>query len=199
MNLREADLKVFQRLSIPVELIERAGIERVTDHEARERYGIRGGGDMGGIAFLYFDPHTMSNGRRRHYVRIRRDFPELEDGKTKKKYVAPYGDRKHLYFPPSPDFFADVTVPIILVEAEKSVLAFAAWSERTGRKILALALGGHGAGAGKLALRKLLRANGCLRWGQFPISISAAMGEKPMLRWIQIVELICSCRPRAPR
>src|SRR5947207_2219348 len=138
MNLRDSDLKVFQRLSIPIELIERAGIERVTDREAREQYGIRGSGDMSGLAFPYFEPLTMSNGRRRHYVRIRRDFPEIEDGKTKKKYVAPYGDRKHFYFPPSHDLFADVTVPIVLVEAEKSVLALAAWSERTGRKVLAL-------------------------------------------------------------
>src|SRR5437773_4877814 len=138
MNLRDADLKVCQRLSIPVELIQRAGVERVTDREAREQYGIRGSGDMAGIAFPYFDPESMSNGRRRHYARIRRDFPEIESGKVKKKYVAPYGDRKHFYFPPSPDLFADVTVPVVLVEAEKSVLALTAWSERTGRQILAL-------------------------------------------------------------
>ena len=38
------------------------------------------------------------------------------------------------YFPPSPEMVNDKTVPIVLVEAEKSVLALTAWSERTGRE-----------------------------------------------------------------
>jgi hypothetical protein len=128
MTLRDSDVEMLQRLRIPLGLIERAGIERVTDAEAREKYGIRGAGDMAGVAFPYFHPLTMANGRRRHYVRIRRDFPDSENGKEKKKYVAPYGDRKHFYFPPTPELFADVTVPIVLVEAEKSVLALSAWA-----------------------------------------------------------------------
>ena len=61
----------------------------MTDKEAREDYGIRGGGDMAGVAFPYFKPSTMLNGRRRWYLRIRRDHPEVEDGREKKKYVAP--------------------------------------------------------------------------------------------------------------
>jgi uncharacterized protein DUF3631 len=141
-TLTQADLEDFARLSIPAELLDLAGVVRVSDSEARSTFGIKGGGDMAGIAFQYFDPETMSNGRRRIYVRIRRDHPELEDGKLKKKYVAPYGDRKRLYFPPTPELFADVTVPIVLVEAEKSSLAMTAWSGRTGRRILPLAMGG---------------------------------------------------------
>ena len=140
--LTQADVERFAKLRIPPELLERAGVRRVTDHEAREEYGIRGSGDMAGISFPYYDPLTMANGRRRHYVRIRRDHPEFEDGRVIKKYVAPYGDRKHLYFPPTPEIFADVSVPVALVEAEKSVLALTAWCERTGRKLLPLALGG---------------------------------------------------------
>ncbi|MGB6248410.1 MAG: DUF3854 domain-containing protein [Terriglobales bacterium] len=46
------------------------------------------------------------------------------------------------YFPPSPEMVNDKTVPIVLVEAEKSVLALTAWSERTGQKIIAAGLGG---------------------------------------------------------
>jgi hypothetical protein len=142
MNLREPDLETFAKLRIPAELVERAGIVRVTDREAREVYGIRGAGDMSGIAFPYFEPASMGNGSRRWYVRIRRDHPEIENGREKKKYVAPYGDRKHFYFSPTPELFTDVSVPIILVEAEKSSLALTAWSERTGEKILPLAMGG---------------------------------------------------------
>jgi hypothetical protein len=142
VNLTPADLQMFSHLGIGPELLERAGVERVADAEARKACGIRGGGDMAGIAFPYFDPETMSNGRRRTYVRIRRDNPEGEDGKPKKKYVAPYGDRKKLYFPPTPELFVDIDVPIVLVEAEKSVLALTAWSERTKMKILTIGMGG---------------------------------------------------------
>jgi hypothetical protein len=153
-TLTHADKEGFAKLSIPAELLDLAGIVRVTDREARETYGIKGGGDMAGIAFPYFDPETMSNGRRRTYVRIRRDHPELEDGKPKKKYVAPYGDRKRLYFPPTPELFADVTVPIVLVEAEKSSLVMTAWAARTGRRILPLAMGGCYGWIGKTGIKE---------------------------------------------
>ena len=141
-NLTAADFETFAKLGVAPDLLELAGIARVTDAEARERYGISGSGDMAGIAFPYFDPETMSNGRRRTYVRIRRDHPELEEGKAKKKYVAPWGDRKRFYFPPTPEFFADTSVPIVFVEAEKSSLAMAAWAARTRQKILPIAMGG---------------------------------------------------------
>jgi hypothetical protein len=123
-------------------MLERAGVVRVTDREARDGYGIRGGGDMAGLAFQYFEPSTMANGRRRWYVRVRRDNPQIDGGKEKNKYMSPYGDRKHLYFPPCPELFSDTSVPIVLVEAEKSALALMAWSERAGRIILPLAMGG---------------------------------------------------------
>jgi len=145
---------MFEQLRIPPELVELAGIERVSNHDARETYGIKGGGDMAGIVFPYFDPESMTNGRRRHYARIRRDHPEMEDGKAKKKYVAPYGDPKHFYFPPCPELFADLSVPIVLVEAEKSALALLAWSERVGRKLLPLAMGGCWGWRGKVGIQE---------------------------------------------
>jgi hypothetical protein len=153
-NLTDADVASFARMGIPTELIEQARIKRITDAEARGEFGIRGGGDMAGIAFPYFEPATMANGRRRWYVRIRRDHPELEDGKEKKKYVAPYGDRKHFYFPPVPELFADVTVPIVLVEAEKSALAITAWAARAGRKVLPIAMGGCWGWSGKVGIKE---------------------------------------------
>lgn len=153
-NLTASDLEVFTRLRIPPELLQRAGVVRVTDREAREEFGIRGSGDMAGIAFQYFDPETMANGRRRSYVRIRRDHPEVEDGKQEKKYIAPYGDRKHLYFPPTPELFADVAVPIVLVEAEKSMLALTAWAAGVGRKILPLAMGGCWGWRGQVGIKQ---------------------------------------------
>ena len=45
MNLTPADLQIFARLGIGPELLERASVERVTDSEAREVYGVTGPGD----------------------------------------------------------------------------------------------------------------------------------------------------------
>jgi len=148
-----ADLEMFAKLRIPSELAERAGVVRVTDYQARQEFGIQGSGDMAGLAFPYFDPRSMANGKHRNYVRIRRDHPEIENGKPRKKYVAPYGDRSHLYFPPTPEHFADTSVPIVLVEAEKSVLAIAAWCDRTNRRFLPLATGGCWSWRGKIGIR----------------------------------------------
>jgi hypothetical protein len=97
VNLTDSDLKLFARLGIPGQLLARAGVERVTNQEAREKCGITGSGDMGGIAFHYFSP---VDGVRRT-CRVRCDHPEMESGKPKKKYIVPYGDRRHLYFVPA--------------------------------------------------------------------------------------------------
>jgi len=139
MNLTPADLAAFARLGIPVELVGTAHIERVTDAEAREKYGINGSGDRAGIIFPYCDPLTGL----RHTARLRRDRPDVEDGKETKKYLAPYGDKRHLYFVPGcAELVNDSTVPIVLVEAEKSGLALTAWAERTGQRLLPVGLGG---------------------------------------------------------
>ena len=39
-NLSPADFEIFERLKIPTYLVEDAQIERVTDNEARWKYGI---------------------------------------------------------------------------------------------------------------------------------------------------------------
>jgi putative DNA primase/helicase len=153
-SLLLGDLEMFAKLGIPAGLLERAGVLRVSDYEARQEFGIRGSGDMAGIAFPYFDPQTMHNGRHRCYVRIRRDHPDVEDGKQHKKYVCPYGDRKHLYFPPTPELFVDVAVPIVLVEAEKSALALTAWAARVGRKVLPISLGGVWGWIAKIGIKE---------------------------------------------
>jgi len=154
-QLNAADLTMFARLGIPVELLAPAGIRRVTDTEAREIYGIRGDGNMDGIVFPYFDPSTRS----RVTARLRRDTPEVVDGKLKRKYVCPYGDRRLLYFPPgAADLLADPNVPIVLVESEKAALALTAWASRRRRRILAVGLGG--AWGWKAKTGKTSNANG---------------------------------------
>ena len=149
------DTAMFSRLGIPAEFISQAGIERVTDREAREKYGIVGHGDMSGIVFSYMDP---MNGHR-WTARARRDNPELEGGKPRNKYISAYGDRRHLYFPPgSAELMHDPAVPIVLVEAEKSALALVTWAARMGRKLLPVADGRV------LGMARADRQGGELKW-----------------------------------
>ena len=139
--LSPADIAAFEKLRIPAELLATARTQRVTDREARDDYGIKAppSRDMAGIIFPYFSPLTG----KRVTARLRRDNPEIEDGKPKNKYVSPYGDGRHLYFPPGAALkLQDGDTPIALVEAEKSALALTSWADRVGMNLVTLALGG---------------------------------------------------------
>jgi putative DNA primase/helicase len=140
-NLTARDIEMFARIGVPPALLEEAHIERVSDKDARERFGIVGSAskNMAGIVFPYYS-HVTGH---RVTARIRRDNPEIEDGKPKNKYVSAYGDGRHLYFPPDAQRkLKESTMPIVLVEAEKSVLALTAWAQRTGIDLLPVGLGG---------------------------------------------------------
>jgi hypothetical protein len=135
-TLRADHAETLARLRIPPEMIESAGLRSVVDSEAREMLGLHGhcGADVSGILFPYFRPMTGD----RVGARIRLDHP-LPDGR---KYTMEQGCR-HLYFPPLvKELLADVTVPVIIVEAEKSVLAVSAAAARAERKFLVIATGG---------------------------------------------------------
>jgi predicted P-loop ATPase len=140
LPLTPADLAMFQKFRVGPELLGAAKIERVNDTEAREVLALNGTfGNMAGVLFPYFSPHTGF----RVAARVRRDCPEIENGREKNKYMSGFGDRRHLYLvPKSESLLADLTIPAVLVEAEKSALALAAWSERTGKRLLPIALGG---------------------------------------------------------
>jgi len=149
-TLRPADLAMFERLGVGAELLFRHGIRRVTDPEARDQLSSHHPGGLAGILIPYLDPETG------HQVsaRVRRDNPEIEDGKPSRKYMASYGDHPHLFFCANAgDQLADVTISVVLVEAEKSSLAFMAAATRLDREILPIALGGcnswHTSRAGK--------------------------------------------------
>ena len=140
-SLLQRDVTIFKQLGIPPELLEKACVQRVSDREARDTFGITGSKskDMSGIVFPYYSPTTG----RRVTCRVRRDNPEIENGKPKDKYMSAYGDRRSLYFPPDAwNLLQTPGTQIILVEAEKSVLALTAWARRTGMEILPVGLGG---------------------------------------------------------
>ncbi len=140
-RLTPEDLVRFARLGITEQLLLQAQVQRVSDCEAREKLVVASNraGDMQGIMFPYISPVT---GYPVSY-RIRRDYPELENRKPKDKYLSAYGCKRTFYYPPNAaDLLNDLSVPLVFVEAEKSVLALTAWAQRTGRKILVLGLGG---------------------------------------------------------
>lgn len=133
---------MFGRFNIPADLIGAAGIERVTDREAREFLGVVRHGDMSGLIFPYFQP---TGNERPCTFRLRRDNPEIEKGKPKNKYISPRGANRHLYFPPgAKELLANPNTVLVFVEAEKSSLTVLAWAARTGldTHILPIAVGG---------------------------------------------------------
>jgi hypothetical protein len=87
-----------------------------------------GAGDFSGIEYPYLDPDTG----RRLTSRVRLDVPPLRpDGTPEGKYRQAFGDRPHLFFPPgAAALLRDVTIPAVVVEAEKSALALTAAAAR---------------------------------------------------------------------
>jgi len=140
-TLNDRDVQMFANIGVPIDLLEEAHIERVSDRDARERFGITGptSKNMAGIIFPYYSPFTG----HRVTARARRDNPEFENDKPKDKYISAHGDGRHLYFPPDArDKLQEPSTPIVLVEAEKSVLALTAWSRRTSTDVIPVGMGG---------------------------------------------------------
>jgi hypothetical protein len=156
LRLTAKDLADHEKLGITPELLDRAGVHRV-DHQAGRQLLCCGGrsGDMAGIAYPYVSPRL---GRVVTH-RVRRDHPEIDNGKPKGKYLCPAGGRRYLYFVPGvADLLDDVSVPVVLVEAEKSALALTAAGDRVGRRVLLIATGGCYGWRGKIG--KIVGADG---------------------------------------
>jgi hypothetical protein len=142
-KLTPGDLAFFAEFRISAGLLDVHHIERVTNQEAREHFGIGtkdDTGDMSGIVFPYrFVPGTNGD---RVTAAVRRDHPEIENGKAKRKYMHAWGDAPHLYFPCNSRELADPETTIVFVEAQKSCLALTAWGGRNKQKIVCIAVGG---------------------------------------------------------
>ena len=139
--LTDADIAMFRALGISAYVLETTGVRRVTHRQAVDQCGIRYKSDhLEGVAFPYLDPADET--RARGY-RVRRDNPEMEaDGTPIAKYISS-PDRKHVYFGfGSYPYLANTSIPVIIVEAEKSVLAIIAAEVRANRPALVLGVGG---------------------------------------------------------
>jgi hypothetical protein len=150
-SLQPEHTAMLASIRLSVELQAAAGIYGVTDSEARDiGFQCSSASDLSGIVFPYFDPETL----HRTTARLRRDRPESDGmGKAGAKYLSPYGDNRHLYFPPDAAFLLrDMSVPVVIVEAEKSALALTALSSRTGRKLFAVGTGGCWGWRGKTGI-----------------------------------------------
>lgn len=120
MNLTPTDLAAHAKLGITAAILAAARVERVDDLTARDLLSTKRPGDLSGIVFPYLHPLG-------HHIctrRLRRDHPDIENGKVKAKYLYAIGDRSHIYFPPDCNGqLTDASVRLFIVEAEKSVLS----------------------------------------------------------------------------
>ena len=129
---------MFQKYRIPEGVVSLAQIERVDDATARQKFGMVYKGDLSGLIFPYFrDGQRVSASLRRDHVE--RD----AKGRPVAKYLSPPGDSRHAYICPGADgLLTDLNVPAVLVEAQKSVLAIVALSQRAGISLLPIGTGG---------------------------------------------------------
>jgi hypothetical protein len=120
---------------------------------------------MSGLVFPYVDPIDGC----RKTARLRRDKPEIENEKPRRKYISAYRDRRHLYFPPrTGPLLTNKSTPVVMVEAEKSALALAAFSARAGRPLLAVACGGCWGWRGKTGMSTASGGNQVDETGPLP-------------------------------
>jgi len=96
-------------------------LRRVTSLEGGELVGRNGAGNWEGIVI----PYILPGENRIREVRIRRDHPDIENGKPKLKYVAPPGRSNMLYFPigTDPAWLLDVELPLVVTEGEFKAIA----------------------------------------------------------------------------
>jgi uncharacterized protein (DUF927 family) len=126
-SLTEFDFQQFANSFITPEIVQQAGLFRVDSTRGAELVGRKptANSDYAGIAIPYFLPEDTSP---REY-RLRRDSPDLEqrndEVKEKGKYLSPPGRGNMIYFPPNcrKEWLEDTSIPIVITEGEKKVLA----------------------------------------------------------------------------
>lgn len=148
-NLTDADFQKLRGGFIPPELATAAGLFRVNDIDGADLIGRTPNAKQrfDGIVFPYFNPLDKN---LREYC-LRRDFPELEQGKDgqpkiKQKYLHSRGARNMFYFPPNitAEHLQNEQLPAVITEGEKKTLALhhLATAESDGLRFAAIGLSG---------------------------------------------------------
>lgn len=122
MTLRPQDFNMLERDSwVDRTTAERFGLRRVDSIEGADLVGRTDHDNYAGIVFPIYWP---GDAKAREY-HLRRDHPPSENGKPKRKYMAPPGRGNMLLFGPgeSVEALADTLRPLILVEGHKKLLA----------------------------------------------------------------------------
>ncbi|HZT72218.1 MAG TPA: DUF3631 domain-containing protein [Terriglobales bacterium] len=130
---------IAERLRIPPELLAAAGWRDASDAEVRDALGYGGhrGADLSGLLIPYRHPRTGEV--LGHRVRLAH--PVTGAGGEAKYLSTPA--MRWLYFAPvPPEWLDDPTVPVMIVEAEKSALAGVAMDTRHRIKRVWIATGG---------------------------------------------------------
>lgn len=176
--LTAADLQLHEALGIDADVLARAQVRRVTDAEARE-LGLSGHGDLSGVLYLY-----VQEGRP-VTCRVRRDRPEMEDGKPRRKYLLPYGDRQHVYLSACDlDALNDANVLLVLVESETSALMLASVGARTGRPLAPVALGGCYGWHGRIGRTEAPSGARVDETGMLPDLATLVLPEREVIVWL---------------
>ena len=98
-------------------------LRRVDSYDGAQVVGRNGAGDFAGQLI----PNVWPGSDSIREYRLRRDHPDVENGKPKMKYVAPPGRGNLLYFAigTDPAWLADPQMPLIITEGEFKTLALA--------------------------------------------------------------------------
>jgi P4 family phage/plasmid primase-like protien len=98
-------------------------LRRVDSAEGAEIVGRNGAGNYAGILI----PNVLPGAEFVREYRLRRDCPDMENGKPKAKYVAPPGRANLLYFAIGidPAWLKDPQIPIVIVEGEFKCISLA--------------------------------------------------------------------------
>ena len=169
-NLTESDYQTFEACFIDRQLVEQAKLRRVDDFDGAELVGKtrKAGTDYGGIIFPYFLPPNYESP---HGYNLRRDKPDIErigaEEKKVRKYMRASGERLGLYFPPNvtADMLADLSLPIVICEGEKKLLALyrlATFGLKKGERWRFLPIGISGVFNWRGKIAKTTRSNGAM-------------------------------------
>jgi hypothetical protein len=154
------DLAALAARWIDGETAVRQLIRRVNAIDGSAIVGRNGAGDFAGLVV----PNVWPGSDHIREYRLRRDHPEIENGKIRMKYVAPPGRGNLLYFPvgTDPAWLNDPQIPLVITEGEFKTIALARVA-RHGWQITAprfLAAGLSGVWNWKGTIRKTTDAEG---------------------------------------
>jgi hypothetical protein len=154
-ELTEKDYAGHLRLGITAEYLDIAGVFRATRDEAESLLGISNVSSDGVVYAYFFPPINGHDATAPMFYRFRQDHPPRDPaGKEERKYLTSPG-LQHPYIPRGMprEWFADKTVPVLIVEGNKQALAVLRWALDTDKKIIPIGINGCWGWSGKVGIK----------------------------------------------